>query len=387
MILTAGQQKALRALMSGENTLLLGSAGTGKTTVLEEFIKFAEKQGKKIAVTASTGIAAQLIEGWTIHRFLHYTPGTDIHNANYTQKAENLWYADVLIIDEISMIGRRLMEYIGRCIAQVTRPVQLVLVGDFYQLPPVQDRYAFTSPWWFGLNLTPCVLTEVVRQSDAEFIHNLDLLKYGDSSCLDFFRTHASSIPIKDQITVCATRHSAQEINEIEINRLSGPSQVFPAEYEGEVCISDLIIEDILLVKKGMRIMSVVNGNGFSNGSLGTVTGFGEAAIEVLFDNGYKHTFKREHFSAAYKGLSYSDADVKQFPLIPAYAITIHKSQGQTFGSINIDGGGCWAPGQLYVAISRARSIEGIHFLSPIRKWNVKTDPSVRSFYDNLKAG
>ena len=133
--------------------------------------------------------------------------------------------------------------------------------------------------------------------------------------------------------------------------------------------------------------MSVENGSGFSNGSLGTVTGIGTNTIDVLFDDGYEHTFGRAHFSAPCKGLSDEDADVKQFPLIPAYAITIHKSQGQTFESINVDGGGCWEDGQLYVAISRARSIEGIHFLSPIRKWNVKTDPSVRSFYDNLKAG
>ena len=214
---TKGQLNAFRTLMSENNTLLLGSSGTGKTTVIERYIKYARSQGKTVAVTASTGIAAQLIDGCTIHSFLHYIPGTNIHTTDYRLKVEALWYVDILIIDEISMLGMAFIEYLSRCITQVTRHIQLVIAGDFFQLPPVKDAYAFKSSWWEGLNLVPCVLTEVVRQSDSEFIHNLNLLKYGDCSCLEYFRTHSSPVPIKDQITVCATRFSAQQLNEAEI--------------------------------------------------------------------------------------------------------------------------------------------------------------------------
>lgn len=133
--------------------------------------------------------------------------------------------------------------------------------------------------------------------------------------------------------------------------------------------------------------MSLINGNHYSNGSLGTVIDLDATSVEVLFDDGFEWIFTRYPFSAERTDKLGEITTFMQIPLRVASAITIHKSQGQTFGMVNIDGRRCWAPGQLYVAVSRAKSIDGIHFLTPIRDENIKTDPTVIKFYNNLTNG
>ena len=384
MPLTASQQRALNAFNSGENILLLGDPGTGKSTLITAIVKQAKAMGKRVALTASTGIAAQLIGGRTIHSFLKVYPGMSYDGINLEKGIDNLEKTDVLIIDEISMIGHSFINFLYRCLNHTSHHIQLILVGDFYQLPPVKDNYAFTSPCWNLLKLTPCILTEVIRQNDAEFIHNINLLKHGNKSCLHYLLTHSSPIPLDGQISICATKRAAQSINQTKLDELKGWSQTYAAEYNGIIAESDLRVEEYLILKCGMRVMSVVNGSNYSNGSLGTVIGLDSSSVEVLFDNNVRVHFGKERFFVERRDIIGESTELLQIPLLPAYAITIHKSQGQTFKYVNIDGTKCWAPGQLYVAVSRACSIEGIHFLTPIRNENIKTAPAVTAFYDQL---
>lgn len=387
MILTAGQQKVLLDFASGENILLLGDPGTGKSTLIETIVNKANKRGLNVARTASTGIAAQLIGGRTIHSLLKAIPRIMKTEAvDYDEKASGLANIDVLIIDEISMLGQKFICYLYNCLAHAGRHIQLILAGDFFQLPPVKDCYAFTSPCWNNLNLRPNILTEVVRQKDTEFVQNINLLKYGDKRCLNYLLSHSSSAPLNGHIAICATRYDAQLINRAQLEELPGIPQVYLSECEGTVSTADTQIEDCLVIKDGMRVMSIINGTEYSNGSLGTVLRHTPDTVEVLFDSGADICFEKICFTVERTDRSGETVKLWQIPLRPAYAITIHKSQGQTFEYLNIDGTKCWAPGQLYVAVSRAKRIEGIHFLTPIKEGNIRTNPTVLRFYEKLES-
>lgn len=213
IILTQDQQAVLDKFNIGENLLILGDSGTGKSVVISHIVETAKATGRKVAVTATTGIAAQLIGGRTIHRLLKYYPGMNYDNVIYDDKVEHLEDVDVIIVDEISMMGRCFTGYFYKCLSHVDHPIQLVFVGDFFQLPPVRDSYAFTSPYWDLFDLHPCALHKVIRQQDAEFVHNINMLKYGDKHCLEYLLSHSNPYPLNGQISICATRQDAESIN------------------------------------------------------------------------------------------------------------------------------------------------------------------------------
>lgn len=383
---TNDQLKALDIFNAGESLLLTGDSGTGKTALVKAMIEIAQSEGKEIAVTASTGLAASLLPGGrTIHSLLQTYPGMDLFNVDIREKARSLDDIDLLIIDEISMIGKHFIPYLYNCLQAAAGRIQLVVVGDFFQLPPVKDDYAFKSPYWDLLHLEPCILHEVVRQKNKELVYNLNLLKYGDAGCIPYFMSESSLTPFEDQISICAKTESAKRINEIKLERLAGKAYTFTALCEGDAFDHAIPAEEHLALKEGARVMATVNASEFINGSLGTVIGMNCDSIDVLFDSGkevrvFRNMFESDRVDKAGRRLS-----VRQFPLRLAYAITIHKSQGQTFAYVNIDGSACWAPGQLYVAVSRAVAADHIFFSSSISERNIKTDFSVLQFYRNLE--
>lgn len=247
---TPGQAEAMDALLSGRNVFLSGNAGTGKSYVLNAFIEELEEREVPYLAMAPTGIAAQnLHNGTTIHRTLQVGFGVlDPHDENrktLTRKVLNK--AEVIIIDEVSMCRIDLFERVMNMVLaakRVSGRKQVVLVGDFFQLPPVvtdddrkvlmqlwpgnDDGYAFKSPLWEGMGFEPHVLTEVVRQRDPEFIDQLNRARIGDRDCIGYFNERSVSDRKRapgDDLWLCATNRMASTINDERVGDMDGETQ------------------------------------------------------------------------------------------------------------------------------------------------------------------
>jgi len=382
MTLSEEQTNAFNLMREGKNIFLSGKAGSGKSYLLSAYCEQAQCNGKKVAVTASTGIAAHLLSGRTIHSLLKYRPGMNTKNCDFRSKAEDLTDIDILIIDEISMLNGKMLQYIYNCCREIDKELQVIVTGDFFQLPPVHGNYAFESDAWQSFGFIPCIMNTVHRQNNYEFIKNLNKARYGDPSCLSYFIKNTSRNKIKDGIYMCARNDEADQINERARNRLSGPEESYYARYAGKIDFDKTQFEDVLLLKKGLRVMTLINDycGAYQNGSMGTVVDMSKDAVTVLLDNGneinvgyYRIKMDRED--------SDQQTDFYQIPLRPAHAITIHKSQGQTFESANILACNCKSYGQLYVALSRCKTIENM-YLEIDGPRNLVASYKVKQFYD-----
>ncbi len=390
---THSQEKALHDVIAGADLLLSGKPGTGKTELIRDIAERQGALGKKVLMTASTGLAASNLDGCrTIHSTLHWNPRAEYFNVD--RCCDALSEADILIIDEVSMLTPCILNHLTNCLQHVNKPIQKILSGDFFQLPPVnpgmQRVYPFETNAWRYLNLTPCFLDEVVRQRDPEFKHQLELAMLANPTCITYFNEESSQRYIDGAITLCTVNKDADSINERKMSVLSGYGKTFDALGNiAEANFSDSRIEKCFIAKIGMRVMALRNdvSNRYQNGSLGTVVDMEDNEITVLFDNGNIVEMQRISYEVENVDRNKGMVTVEQFPLRGGYAITIHKSQGQTFDSINIKAPRCWDPGQLYVALSRARSIEGIHLMNPIDADSLITDPRVVNFYNSLREG
>lgn len=440
--LTNDQDICLRELKSGVNALVTGSAGTGKSFVISEFIRWCGSTGKNVMVTAPTGIAALNIGGTTLHRAfrvplevlnLDYPTLSAIFNGcdevvrslpknrNGDEREESaLLHTDVIIIDEISMCRIDLFDYIAVRVLALNyyrqrvgkQAVQVVLVGDFLQLPPViipKDKevlyhiyggdcgrgYAFQSRFYGEFGFKCLNLREVVRQKDAEFSRKLRDARVGFTASLQYFTEKQSQSVIKDGITLTGKNKTAFEHNSRELAKIKGKEVVYTARETGTVKNSDKANTDLVSLKVGARVMSLVNGENYSNGSLGTVVGIKDntnRTVVVEFDNGTSaniEPYDWEVYSYEYDKEEKSFKKVvigtfTQIPLKLGYAITIHKSQGQTYDSVNIDPV-CWEYGQLYTALSRCKSVDKMHFLSPLKNYYLKAAPEVVKYYLSVR--
>lgn len=429
--LTEEQQTAMEMLESGSNVFLSGEAGTGKSYVLNEFIRRYEKK-KNIIVCAPTGIAAINVGGATLHRVFKAPIGV-IRPGEYNSKPdEAVIKADIVIIDEISMCRFDLFEYIIRTIkyAEELRqtelnkdafvngtdfvmgaPKQIIVVGDFFQLAPVianNDKdilfrywdeghygsgFAFTSTLWQELNFQSIILKEIIRQKgDNSYIENLNKIRIGDLSGISWFNSNVSRRPIEGAINLCGTNRAADAINTEESEALPGEFVEYYSSINGQVNEGDKATADILALKVGMQVMTLINdvSEGYQNGSLGTIVALHDDLVEVKLDNGRLvkvvpyvweicgYEIQGDHFEKVVLG------DFKQIPIKVAYAITIHKSQGQTYSRVNVEPY-CFAEGQLYVALSRAQSIEGMSLQGNINRSSLRTSAAVKEFYWSLR--
>lgn len=441
-MLNASQKKALRILESGKNVFLTGEAGTGKSFVLNHFI--SRNQHKNIIVTAPTGIAAINVHGSTLHRTFGIPIDlNELHPHKYPQKtSEAIQKADIIIIDEISMCRFDCFEYVARYIRKSEEdaqerenqnalkrkrnttprqlpPKQVIVVGDFFQLPPVisdKDRpvlvelwegkgidkiydgfgFAFIAPSWKKFNFTTVILTEQMRQKDnSDFITNLNLIRKGDKTALEWFNFHANPIEQKGSIYLCPNNKQANEINQQASSKLKGNPQYYHAQITGSVSESDKPTSNTLELKVGMQVMSLVNDpdNRYQNGTLGIIKALNQDSVLVDFSGGNaieltKYTWEVVEYRVEKHG---NESKIKkeivgtfcQIPLKIAYAITIHKSQGQTYDSANILPD-CFSPGQLYVALSRLKSIDKLHLIKPIKEEYLSTSAEVISFYNDV---
>lgn len=413
--MTKGQLKALEAFRSGRNVFLSGEAGTGKSFILNHFLGELPPDSCTL-VCAPTGIAAINVHGATMHRTFGIPPRPLISNDEPKQLSKELLQAKRIVIDEISMCRFDVFDFVARCILKAERisgiHKQLILIGDFFQLPPVlrdEDRvilcqhwgedcvgdgYAFRAPRWKDFDFVNVLLTEQVRQQDdADFAAHLNAIRTGDSSAIKWFNRHAAR-DVQQGISLCPTNREAAAINAKAVSLLPGVPTTFRSYCTGKVSPSDKPTEDILTLKPGMRVMSLVNDreNRYQNGSLGTIKSISEESrsITVLFENGQCASISPFTWEITEPSLN-NEGHIEmktigtfvQLPVRVAYAITIHKSQGQTFSSANLSPS-CFAMGQLYVAMSRLTSISGLHLTKKINPKYLKTSQDVLEFYRNI---
>lgn len=415
-MLNKQQEYAYNTLMSGKNCFLTGEAGVGKSCVLNKFIEDSKEAGKNIIVTAPTGIAAINVSGVTLHRAFRIPLKPLVEGVK--KIPETIEKADIVVIEEISMCRIDVFDFVAQIILVINikrqkyenrKPIQLIVCGDFFQLPPVlmdKDKellesyygrplnrgFAFQSELWKYFNFYNILLTDVVRQDNPDFVKALNMTRVGDASALDYFWQNSSSFMISKAIMLCGTNKAANERNMSELANLKTPEYVFVSTTIGDVRDSDKIVEDRLGLKVGARVMTVMNDSEdrYQNGSLGTVVKLEPDCVFVEIDNsGMVVEINRYTWDICTYTLV--DGVVKQtvvgsyiqFPLKLAYAITIHKSQGQTYDAVNLNPY-CWDCGQLYVALSRVRNIDKLFLTQyPSRNFLV-TSREVLDFYKNL---
>lgn len=436
--LTSDQQKALDAVNSGRNVFITGGAGTGKSYLLRAIVYSLMSAGKNVIVCAPTGIAAANVGGMTIHTTFNFNSSALIQPKRkkpIQRVTPPIKGADIVIIDEISMCRLDVFEAVVSSItkAETVSGIhkQIVVMGDFYQLPPVIDGgqfdrqiltdyygpslghgYAFQTPAWNDCHFLPVVLTQIVRQSDPAFAYNLNLLRVGDARCISYFNTQSSPLEIPGAVGIYAYNANVSAVNDAMIASLPGDEYVNHTVLYGSITESDLrVLPEPLKLKVGARVMmtandlpdpynrfiSSVNTRQYYNGTVGTVTYIqADSKGQITYvsvDTGsaqfyvYPEDFQlfAYHYDSVKKALSRINVGgYRQFPMKLAYAVTMHKGQGQTVDAANV-APYCTNPGQCYVALSRVRDIRRMHLLQPLDASMIYVDPVVQSFYANLK--
>lgn len=401
------QDQALHLMLSGESVFLTGPAGSGKTHILNQFIKIQKKRGKEIAVTASTGIAATHIGGTTIHSWSGLGIRDELTNRDKIWLTDNSRLlkrystTDILIIDEVSMLHGNRLDMINE-VAQLLRSssepfggMQVILTGDLFQLPPISrggERidFAHLSNAWAELDPAICYLTSQHRQDDGNLLTILNALRHNefDEYHADMLEERIGQTPDSDNLTRLYTHNvNVDNINDEKLTTLEGESMIFEMETSGrkqyiEQLQKSVLAPKILELKIGAEVMFVANnfGQGFANGTRGQVVDFQDSAPVVrLQSNGKK--IKVEQHIWRYEEDGKERATVSQFPLRLAWAITIHKSQGMSLDGALIDLSRAFTYGMGYVALSRVRSIEGL-YLTGVNEMALRLHPDIH-MYDN----
>ena len=414
---------------TGSHVFLTGKAGTGKTTFLQRLKKSTVK---RMIITAPTGVAAINAGGITLHSFFQlplgpYIPGSEGHEQSRQrlfrfskEKKRIIQSLDLLVIDEISMVRADLLDSVDAVLRHHRRNeqpfggVQLLMIGDLHQLPPVakQDEWRllkqyYESVYFFSshaLDLTELVTIElkhIYRQTDARFIHLLNQVRDNrlDAATIgELNNRHIDHFsPDKDQSYITLTTHnsSAEATNHNRLAALRGKTHRFAAEVSGDFPEHAHPAPGSLVLKEGAQVMFLRNDGSlekrYFNGKIGTIKSISGRQIRIVCPG---ETAEITVEAAEWENIKYK-VDEKtseiqeevigqftQFPLKLAWAITIHKSQGLTFDKAIIDAQSAFAHGQVYVALSRCKTLEGLVLSSPIPSRGIETDPSIRRFME-----
>ena len=445
--LTTEQHQALDLMMSGRNVFLTGKAGTGKSTVLDVF---GERCKRENVFLAPTGIAAINIGGSTLHSFFQLKPSLQtpesIEELESKRRIELIRSVETIVIDEISMVRSDVFAAIDQRLQEVTecdRPFggkQVILVGDFFQLPPVVKSkteatylqrefggpYAFQTELWKDADFhCMCLQTIHRQQNDTLFISILNHLRYGELETRDLMldgqdepvnviealtrlcvnRPQLSQKPVY----LCTTNREADTRNQLQQSKLKGEEHVFRAVVQGRFPESDFPTPETLALKVGARVMTLTNkrtANGeieYVNGEIGIIEAIedgDDAAVRVRLDRGatvsvqrtewnkYEYALEVDSNSGCPVIRQHEVGSYMQLPLKLAYAMTIHKAQGLSLDSVEVElGNGCFAPGQLYTALSRCRSIKNLRMDRPVHPADAIADPAVVEFYRKIENG
>jgi hypothetical protein len=400
------QLEVLSRLLSRQNLFISGPAGSGKTTIVRRFIDLLDARFKgsfNVAVTASTGIAATILGGRTVHSWA----GLGISDEPFNPKelppqawnrAKDIRYTDVLIIDEISMLPAHILDKLDATLKYFRRNkkpfggIQVIFMGDFMQLPPVskegksEARFAIASQAWKDADITYCYMDKTHRAADPRLKHVLMAISQGKMdtkarAALDERAAYQTTKdPGKAYTTLFTTNKNVDAYNTSELAKNPNPSKHFVLVESGEEKYCKLIIKsynllDTVTLKEGATVILTANlqmpgEELYANGSIGVVEDFTEeGSVYVRFNNGKKILIAPKDYSHKLKktlpipGTKRTEtveeevAVVSQIPLKLGYAITVHKSQGQTFDGVVADLSKCFTPGLGYVALSRVRAL------------------------------
>ena len=413
MGLSRSQEKAKKALKSGKNICLMGEAGTGKTHVLNDYINESIADGKNVIVTAPTGIAALNLDGITMHNaFAIPIPAYGYYDFNIVlSKIKDIMLADIIVIDEISMCRNDVFEYFHMVVRRIEKErgikIQIIVSGDFFQLPPIvkadelskfkrlyldASGYCFTTPAWKDFKFKTIILTDVMRQDDNMLVDNLNALRKGSSKCLDYFNARVikdDTILPDNAMFICATNAEVDRINDAELAKIDGPNCVYKAFRKG-FCAKEYTVDDILILKNNAKIMFMANdliNDDYRNGQLGIIKECKESSVIITTNDGKEVEVKPYRWAnnkiSVVNGMTTKKVigEYFQLPIKLAYATTMHKTQGQTYDNAIVSPNS-FADGQLYVALSRITSLDGLFLTEPILPEYIKVNPLVLKFYE-----
>jgi ATP-dependent DNA helicase PIF1 len=406
------QNEALSILQTGANVFLTGEPGAGKTHTVNAYVSWLRARGIEPSITASTGIAATHVGGMTIHAWSgigisdRMTPELLDAITSKEHVVKRLQKAKVLIVDEISMLSGTTLSMVDEVLRAARHEadrafggVQVVLVGDFFQLPPVsrgEAVFAFESPAWAALNPLVCYITEQHRQEDQTFLSLLGAIRSGE-----WDHTHVSLITSRetehdglDEDVPQLFTHNADvdRINQAALGKLPDAAHTFVMQAEGakpliESLKRGCLSPETLVLKEGAVVMATKNNPaaGYANGTLGTIIGFERGTGYPIIETRDGREIPVAPADWAVEESGKIRARITQVPLRLAWAVTVHKSQGQSLDVAAMDLSRAFEYGQGYVALSRVRTLSGVHLLG----WSENAlivHPRVASFDRELMA-
>lgn len=444
--LTKGQKEALEAVRTGRNVCITGGGGVGKSYISRKIIEDLQKQRKTVLITASTGRAAMLIGGITCHRAFNILVKLTWQAEPKITASLPIYEADAVIIDEVSMLRIDAFEFIARVVKDVNEirkspeyrkdpknrhrdPVQMIVVGDFGQLPPVivhpndgspdegdlmseyygfdvGSGYAFQASGWKQSDFLLCDLQEVVRQSDQAMVDALQRIRFGDYTAIEYFSKNARKKPFSSEegvVYLCGKNRTAERINDVRVSKLSGKERTYEAEITGQVTEQDKQAPELLRLKKNAQVVMLLNTEKYRNGSTAIVKQLRSREITVkieetgeLVDVPYA-SWNVERYVVS-KEKKKVEREVigtyRQLPVRLGYAVTIHKAQGQSLDKVvlvlesddQIEDAEPTRPeifayGQLYVGLSRATTMDGLYIEGNLDLVDKLAAPEILEFY------
>ena len=395
----------IEQLKQKQNIFLTGGAGVGKTTITREVIKSFEEDAKKVAKLASTGMAATLIGGQTLHSFLDLGIASDLKALELNGKLEiskkakkTIHSMDLLVIDEISMVSDTLLDMIKLRLLQADFKGSLLFVGDFLQLPPVvrgygEVKFAFESLAWTEFSFEIIELTHIYRTDDKEFIELLNSVRFGhiDEQIHKHLNEYIKPLP-KDlsEFTFLfgknetAAKHNKSQLAFIDNELFVKEAQIIKhlksaKDVEVERFMKDASIEKELDLKIGVPVLFTRNSWNYFNGERGVVVNIDsnyvyvkksdEKVVKLEATAQSKGMWKEKIIDGKKEMVEESLFTIYQFPIKLAFAITIHKSQGMSIEDLIIETNEIFAPSQFYVALSRSSNPKRLNLIAPRKQW------------------